>query len=185
MSIRLGCCGGRRVVLIKMQNFWDVYGRLCHPSSLLAPYHILAVVCLTELTVRHAAPSPRIDVPCVSLSDRARLVSVIALTKLEVYHAVLAVVGRALQERDHVCTTGGCLQQLFNVGVGHVVIIVDERDVLPTSHVEQCLPLRANAALAVVTQDQMLDSMIPDLLLDARLQRFELLLASRYRRGQY
>lgn len=75
-----------------------------------------------------------------------------------------------------------CLYQLLDVGVGDVVIVIDESNVLPTSYVEQRLPLRTDRSLAVVTQDQMLDGMLPDLLLDARLQRFQLFLSPGYRR---
>ena len=81
----------------------------------------------------------------------------IALPKLEVHDALLAVVGRPLEERDDIRTASGGGQQLGDVGLGDVVVIIHERDVLPARDVEQCLPLRANAAGAVVTQDQMLD----------------------------
>ena len=79
-----------------------MYRRLCHLSSLLTPDQILAVVCLAELAVGDAATPPCIDVPCIALGDAARLERMVALPELEMHHAVLAVVGRALQERDHV-----------------------------------------------------------------------------------
>lgn len=170
---------------VEMQDLWNVNGRLGHPPGLLAPCQILAVVRLTELAMRHSVSAPCIDVPCISDRDAARIEILIALPELEIDHAFFAVVGRCLHKRDDICTAGCGSQQLLDVAVGDVIIIVHEGDVLPSRDVEQCLALRADAALAVVTEDQVLDGLPSDLSFDLLLEGLQLLLASRYSRGQY
>jgi len=170
---------------VEMQDLWNVNGRLGHPPGLLAPCQILAVVRLTELAMRHAGSAPCVDVPRISDRDAARIEILIALPQLKIDHAFFAVVGRRLHKRDDICTAGCGSQQLLDVVVLDVVIIIYKRDVLPPRDVEQCLALRADAALAVVTEDQVLDGLPADLSFDLLLEGLQLLLASWYRWGQY
>ena len=185
LGVRLRRGGGRCVVAVEVQDLRDVHGRLSHAPGLLAPCQVFAVVRLAELAMRHAGSAPCVYVPRIAFGDAAGHEAMIALPQVEVHNALFAVVGGTLEKRDHVRTAGGGSQQLLDVAVGDVVIIIHERYVLPTGDVEQCLPLRADAALAVVAKDKVFDSLPANLLLDPPLEALQLSLASRYRRGQY
>lgn len=150
-------------MVVVVEDAGDVMGLCDVHASLFDPRGILTVVAIKELAVGDAITPPGADVP--GAADELLVVRAVELevligsTVLEGDLEGLAVVGGELLESDDVGI--GVLLDGFEQH-GHVIgadgiIIIDEGDVLTASGIKQGLPFEADATVAVVVENEVLD----------------------------